>query len=46
MVLGLGAADGTGWNTAVPPSSWQDVEGLNGDIEAGEMTVEQASSPT
>ena len=45
-VLGLGAADGTGWNTVVPPSCWQDVEGLNGDIAAGEMTVEQASSPT
>ena len=46
MVVGLGATDGTGWNTAVPSSCWQDVEGLNGDRAAGEMTVEQASSPT
>lgn len=46
VVMGLGVTDGTGWNTAVPPSCWQDVEGLNGDRAAGEMTVEQASPPT
>lgn len=44
VVMGLGATDGTGWNTAVPPSCWQNVEGLNGDRAAGERTVEQASS--
>lgn len=46
VVMGLGSTDGTGWNTAVPPSFWQNVEGLNGDRAAGERTVEQASSPT